>query len=736
VAAQHSRRPQEPEPALNVKSTIPHLSRPICATIALSIVIFCSATAFSQTSNRAMTYPTSKKVDQTDLYFGTTVADPYRWLEDDNAADTKAWVTEQNKVTFAYLDKIPYRAKVLGRIKQLVNYARYSAPFQRNGNIYFLKNDGLQNQSVLYIQRGFDGKPEVLLDPNTFSADGTVRLTSFSISKDGKYGAYGKTAIPGSDWLDLYVMDMSTRKTIPEVIHWVKYSGVSWRGDGFYYSRFPQPDAAKQLTTRDANQKVYYHKLGTQQSDDTLVYEPADPSYYVSVDTTEDERFAFLQVQNPAKRGNTLAVRDESKGEQAFRPIIAEFSDDSFDPVDNLGDKILISTNRAAPNRKLMLYDPAKPDEKDWTTFLPEKRERLEYVSPAGGKLFVTYLKDVAAHTYVYDRGGKLENEISFPGPGTATGFVGRKDERELFYVFTSMNYPPTIFRYDIAAQKASVFRIPEIPGFKEGAFESKQVFFSSKDGTRVPMFLVYKTGLKLDGRNPTILYGYGGFDITLNPTFSASRLAWLEQGGVFAMANLRGGGEYGEKWHEAGMRLKKQNVFDDCIAAAQYLIDQRYTSPQYLALQGGSNGGLLVGAVVNQRPDLFKVALPQFGVMDMLRFQKFSSGNGWVADYGSSDDEAQFRYLLGYSPLHNIKPSVAYPATLVLTSDHDDRVVPAHSFKYIATLQEKSDGEAPHFIRIDTNSGHGSSNLTKGLEEAADIYSFAWTSMGVTPKY
>jgi len=714
-----------------------HLARPFYAAIALVVIMFGTSIAFSQALAQAMTYPITKKVDQTDVYFGTSVADPYRWLEDDNAADTKAWVTEQNKVTFAYLDRIPYRSRVLERIKQLVNYARYSAPFQKNGYIYFQKNDGLQNQAVLYVQKGFDGVPEVLLDPNTFSSDGTVRLTTFSLSRNGKHAAYGKTAIPGSDWRDIYVMDMATRKTLPDVIQWVKYAGVSWRGDGFYYSRFPQPEASKQLTTRDANQKVYYHKLGTPQSEDTLVYEnPEHPTFYASVDATEDERFAFLQVQDPSKRGNTLAVRDDGKGEKAFRPIIAEFSDDSFDPVDNIGDKVLISTNRAAPNRKIMLYDPKRPDEKDWTTFLPEKNDRLEHITSAGGKVFVTYLKDVAAHTYVYDRAGKLENEIAFPGPGTASGFEGLKDDREIFYVFTSMNYPPSIFRYDIASRKASVFRIPEIPGFKEGAFESKQVFFSSKDGTRVPMFLVYKTGLKLDGKNPTILYGYGGFDITLNPTFSASRLAWLEQGGVFAMANLRGGGEYGEKWHEAGMRLRKQNVFDDCIAAAHYLIDQRYTSPQYLALQGGSNGGLLVGAVVNQRPELFKVAIPEFGVMDMLRFQKFSSGNGWVADYGSSDDEAQFHYLAAYSPLHNIKTDVNYPATLVMTSDHDDRVVPAHSFKYIATLQEKSGGQAPHLIRIDTNSGHGSSNLSKGLEEAADIYSFIWTSMDVVPGY
>jgi len=682
-------------------------------------------------------YPDTKKTDHIDTYFGTQVPDPYRWLEDDNSAETKAWVQAENKVTFDYLAAIPYRARVLERVKTLANYAKYSAPFKKNDDVFFYKNDGLQNQAVLYVQKGYEGKPEVLLDPNTFSSDGTVRLTSFVLSKDGRYASYGRTAIPGSDWHELHVIDMKTHQTLPDTINWVRYADANWRGDGFYYSRYPQPEKGKELTAKNENQKVYYHKLGTNQSDDVLVYEDtAHPSWYLSVGTTEDERFAVLSVQDPDKRGNSLFVRDDAKGDTAFTPIVKENSEDSFGVVDNIGDKLLIQTNRNAPNQKVMLYDPAHPAEADWSTVLPEKPELLESLTATGGKLFATYLKDVSGHTYVYDRSGKLENEIALPGPGTVGGFGGEKDDKDTFYVFTTMNYPPTIFRYDIASRKSTLYRAPEIPGFKSDQYESKQVFYHSKDGTRVPMFLVYKKGLKLNGKNPTILYGYGGFDITINPGFSPTRIAWLEQGGVFAIANLRGGGEYGEKWHEAGMKLNKQNVFDDCIAAAEYLVKEKYTSPKFLALQGGSNGGLLVGAVVNQRPDLFKVALPAVGVMDMLRFQKFSAGTGWVADYGSSDDEAQFRYILRYSPLHTIKSGTHYPAIMAFTSDHDDRVVPMHTFKYISTMQEKNPHGEPALVRIETNSGHGASNLSKNLEETADTYAFVWKNMGITPKY
>jgi prolyl oligopeptidase len=710
-----------------------HLSRKVVAST-LAIV---SLTVSTLVHAQALHYPVSKKIDHTDTYFGTAVSDPYHWLEDSNAPDTQAWVTAQNALTFDYLGKIPYRDSVFKRIQGLVNYAKYSAPFKKNGKVYFYKNDGLQNQSVLYVQQGDHGTPEVLLDPNTFSPDGTIRLAAFDLSKNGRYAVYGRTAIPGSDWTNLYVMDMATHTTLPEVIHWVKFSSGAWHGDGFYYSRYPEPVKGQELTARNQNQKVYFHKIGTPISADTLVYEdPAHPNFFVDVGTTEDERYAVLSVQDPTKRGNSLAVRDDNLGEKTFTPVVKEITESSYSVLDNAGDHLLIVTNHDAPNQKVMAYDPKAPAEADWKTILPERPELLDSITTAGGKLFATYLKDVTAHTYVYDRSGTLENEIALPGPGSVGGFGGEKGDKDVFYVFTTMNYPPTIFHYDIATRTTSLFRAPEIPGFDAAQYESKQVFFNSKDGTRVPMFLVYKKGLKLDGTNPTILYGYGGFNITLNPTFSAARIAWLEQGGVYAMANLRGGGEYGEKWHEAGMRLNKQNVFDDCIAAAEYLIREKYTSPQRLALLGGSNGGLLVGAVINQRPDLFKVAVPEVGVMDMLRFQKFSAGAAWVSDYGSSDDPIQFKYLLGYSPLHNIKAGVTYPATLVITSDHDDRVVPAHSFKYTATRQEKSTGDAPVLIRIETNSGHGSSNLSKGLQETADIYSFIWNNMGVVPKY
>ena len=705
---------------------------PLCVLALVAACLSASAAA-----SESILYPPTAKVDQLDDYFGTKVADPYRWLEDDNSAATKAWVEAENKATFGYLDRIPFRAAVRERVRALANYPKYSAPFQKNGDLFFYKNDGLQNQPSLYVQKGLDGTPELLLDPNTFSADGTVRLSSFQLSLDGRHAAYSRTAIPGSDWHDIYVMDMTTRRTLPEVLHWVKFSEASWRGDGFYYSRFPEPAKGSELTVLVEHQKVYYHRVGSEQASDVLVYEDtAHPGRFNGVDTSEDERFAILVSREPGKRGNNLWVRDESKGEAEFRPIVAEIGEDRFDVVGNVAEQLLVLTNRAAPNWKVMRVDPAHPDFGDWRTVLAEQDDPLERVTTAGGRMFAHYLKDVTSRVQVHGLDGGLQNRIALPGPGNVDGFRGESGDRDVFYVFTSMNQPPTIFRYELGERRTTLFRTAEIPGFDASRYESRQVFFKSRDGTRVPMFVVYKKGIKLDGRNPTILYGYGGFNITLNPYFSSNRVAWLEQGGVFAMANLRGGGEYGESWHEAGTRLKKQNVFDDCIAAAQYLIAEGYTAPDRLALQGGSNGGLLVGAVVNQRPDLFKVALPQFGVMDMLRFQKFSAGAGWISDYGSSDNETEFKYLLGYSPVQNIKAGVSYPATLVTTSDHDDRVVPAHSFKYIATLQEKAGGDAPKLIRIETNSGHGASNLTKALDETGDIFSFVWASMGLTPVY
>ncbi|MGD0578714.1 MAG: prolyl oligopeptidase family serine peptidase, partial [Bryobacteraceae bacterium] len=646
-------------------------------------------------------------------------------------------VEAENKVTFGYLERIPYRQQVLTRLKQLYNYPKYTAPFRKLDNFFYRKNDGLQNQSVVYIQKGLEGAPQVFIDPNKFSADGTSRLGLLELSKNGRYAAYMVSG-GGSDWVEGSVMEVATRKLLPDHLKWIKFTGAAWSGDGFFYSRFPKPEGGHDLSAKNENMMVYFHRVGTPQEQDELIYaDKAHPMREHSVGTTEDERFAFLVVADPAtgKKGNALYFRDLSKGEKTWTPIVAEITEDEYGPIDNIGGKFLIRTNHKAPNWKVVLYDPSKPAA-PWSDVIGEKPEAMESASTAGGKLFVTYLKDVTTRAYVYSLDGKLENEIQPPGPGTAGGFGGNHDDKFVFYSFTSLNYPPTIFRYDIATRASSVFRAPEIPGFDPARYEEKQVFYHSKDGTRVPMFLIHKKGLKLDGTNPTLLYGYGGFNITMNPAFSSTRLALLEQGFVYAMANMRGGGEYGEKWHEAGMKLNKQNVFDDFIAAAEWLIANKYTSPQHLAVNGGSNGGLLIGAVINQRPELFRAAVPQVGVMDMLRFHKFTIGAAWISDFGSSDDPQQFQAIYKYSPLQNIRAGVKYPATLITTADHDDRVVPAHSFKYAATLQEKASHATPLLIRIDTRSGHGASSTTKALETIADIHSFLFFNLSVTPKF
>jgi prolyl oligopeptidase len=681
-------------------------------------------------------YPQTRKLDHTDAYHGVTVPDPYRWLEQENSPETAAWVEAQNKVAFAYLEKIPYRARLLERLKQLYNYPKYSAPFRRQQYFFYSKNDGLQNQSILYVQKGLSGDAEVLIDPNKFSADGTTRLGAFGVSRDARYAAYGVSK-GGSDWQEFHVMEIASRQVLPDALEWVKFSGIAWQGGGFFYSRFDKPEKGRELSSKNENQKIFYHKVGTPQSEDLLVYEDrANPQRFHSIETTEDERFTLLSVSEEAKghKGNALYFRDAESGEREFKPIVAEIGEDSFNVVDNVGGKLLVMTDRKAPNGRVVLVDPQNPSEANWKEVLPEKAEPLRNAATAGGKLFATYLKDVATRAYVYNLEGKLENEIQLPDLGSAGGFGGNRDDTFVFYTFTSFNYPPTIFRYDIATQQSSVFRAPEIPGFRAGDYTTRQVFFKSKDGVRVPMFLVHRKGLKQDGRNPTLLYGYGGFNITTSPSFSALRLALMEQDFVYASANLRGGGEYGEKWHEAGMKLNKQNVFDDFIAAAEYLIAEKFTSPDRLAIQGASNGGLLVGAVMNQRPELFRAALAQVGVMDMLRFHKFTAGSFWIADYGSSDNPEQFKALFSYSPLHNIRTGAKYPATLITTADHDDRVVPAHSFKYAATLQEKAAPDNPVLIRIDTRSGHGASSTTKALELTADIYAFLFFNLGVQP--
>jgi prolyl oligopeptidase len=683
-------------------------------------------------------YPVSKKVDQVDVYHGTRVADPYRWMEDDMSAQTAAWVEAQNKITFPYLDAIPYRQQMRARVVELNEYPKYSSPSRRGPYYFFSKNAGTQNQSVLYIQKGFEGTPEVLIDPNKWSEDGTVRLGAFAVSANAKYAVYGISK-SGSDWQEYKVMELATKKTLPDTLKWVKVSGVAWHGDGFYYSRYPAPAKGKsEKSAINEDHRVYFHKVGTPQSQDRQIYQdPANGQRFHIVETTEDERFALLTVSDrgKGKDGNALFARDLSRGQREFNPVIRDIANDSYGVVDNLGDKLLVETNRNAPNGRVVLVDPRKPDEPNWTTVLPERPEPLQGVSTAGGKLFATYLKDVTTRAYVYSLDGTLENEVELPGPGIAGGFGGNRDDTFVFYTFNSLNVPPTIYRYDIATKKSTIFRQPKVPGYNPDAYETKSVFYTSKDGTKIPMFLVHKKGLKLDGTNPTLLYAYGGFNIVQSPNFNASRLALLEQGFVYANANLRGGGEYGETWHQQGMKLKKQNVFDDFIAAGEWLIANKYTSSERLALQGGSNGGLLVGAVINQRPDLAKVAIPQVGVMDMLRFHKFTIGFNWIADYGSSDDPEEFKALYAYSPLHNIKAGVKYPATLVTTADHDDRVVPAHSFKYIATLQEKASKDTPILIRIDTKSGHGASAFLKGLETTADIYTFIMHNMGLKPR-
>ncbi len=707
----------------------------LLSTFSLLLVLAMFFQSFAQ--GIKLQYPKTAKIDHTDTYFGNAVKDPYRWLEDDNSPETAKWVTEQNKVTFDYLEKIPYRQKVKERLEKVFNYPKYSSPFRRGDNYFFFKNDGLQNQSVAYIQKGLDGKAEMLLDPNTFSSDGTSRLGAFNVSKDGKYLAYGISE-GGSDWQTYYVMDVATKKLLVDRIEWVKVSGLSWQGHGFYYSRYDAPPDGKKLSSKNEYHKVYYHKVGTPQSEDELIYSDKDnPQRFHFAGTTEDENFLVLSISDrgKGKRGDALFFRDVSKGEKNFTPIIGEVGDDSFDFIDNVGDKFLILTNKNAPNNRLILFDPKNPDEKNWKDILPNRDEPLNSVTTSGGKIFATYLKDVTSRVYVYDLNGKLENEVELPALGTVGGFGGEREDKFVFYTFTSFTFAPTIYRYDIENKKSTLFRAPEID-FKATDYETKQVFYPSKDGTKVPMFLIHKKGLKLDGSNPVLLYGYGGFSVNLLPSFNPLLIPIFEQGGVYALANLRGGNEYGEKWHEAGRKLNKQNVFDDFISAGEYLIKEKYTSPEKLAIQGGSNGGLLVGAVINQRPELFKVAIPQVGVMDMLRFQKFTIGWNWIPEYGSSEqDEANFKNLYRYSPIHNIKET-KYPATLVTTADHDDRVVPAHSFKYAATLQEKHRGDSPVLIRINVNSGHGASSTSKRIEETADIYSFIFYNLGVTPNY
>jgi len=697
------------------------------------LALAASATGAQQPA--ALTYPATRTVPHIDDYHGTKVADPFRWLEDDTASAVRKWVAEENAVTFGYLARIPYRAALLDRLKQLSNYPRTSMPVRRKGWVWYSRNSGLQNQSVYYIQRGLDGAPEVLVDPNTLTADGTTRVGGFQLDDAGTHLGYTLSRA-GSDWQEIHVMDPVTRRDLPDVVRWVKVSGIAWQGNGFYYSRYPTPaDTTKALSAANENHQVFYHALGTEQSRDRLVFsDPANPLRFHTANTTDDERFLILTISDRGKGqdGNALWVRDRAAGDTAWRRVIAGF-DKQFDVIDNEGGALLVLTNAGAPNRRVVRIDPAAPAESNWTVIIPEQKEALEGVANVGGHLFASYLKDVATRVVEFRYDGTKVRDVTLPGVGTASFGSGERTDTDAFFSFTSFTAPPTTYRFDIASGASTVHQQPTLP-FDPSRFETRQVFATSKDGTKIPMFIVAKQGLVLDGRNPTLVYGYGGFNISSRPGFSASRIAWLEQGGVFVQVNMRGGGEYGESWHRAGMMANKQNVFDDFIAAAEWLVANKYTSKDRLAMQGASNGGLLVGAVMAQRPDLFKVALPAVGVMDMLRFQKFTIGWNWIADYGSSDDPAGFKYLVKYSPLHNLKDGTAYPATLVTTADHDDRVVPAHSFKFAARLQQAHRGTNPVLIRIATSSGHGSSSLTKGLEETADLYAFTMYNLGMTP--
>lgn len=686
------------------------------------------------TKNEKINYPETRKTDTIDVYFGTQVADPYRWLEDDNSEETAAWVKAQNDVTNAYLAKIPFRDQVRERLTSMWNYPRYGVPFKKGGKYFFFKNDGIQNQSVLYIQDSLQAEPRVFLDPNKLSEDGTTALGTYSVSKDGKYFAYAISKA-GSDWNEIYVMETETGKQLADKLEWVKFSGISWRENGFYYSRYDKPAGGGVLSSKNEYMKVYYHVVGDPQEKDVLVYENRNyPLRNYGITATEDGRYLVLG-ESESTSGNSLYIKDLENPQAGFVKIAEGFRFD-YSYISNQDGKFLILTNADAPKYRLIEVDLSTPAPENHRIIIPEREEVLVSAEVAGGRIVCEYMKDATNRLYVYTTEGSFVHEVNLPGPGTIAGFEGKKDENEAFFAFTSFTYPSTVFVYDILNNTSKVFFDSELD-FDPAKYESKQVFYTSKDGTKVPMFIVHKAGLNLDGNNPVYLYGYGGFNVSLTPVFSVSRLLFIEQGGVFAMPNLRGGGEYGEAWHRAGTKLQKQNVFDDFIAAAEYLIAEKYTQPEKIAIAGGSNGGLLVGACMTQRPDLFAVALPAVGVMDMLRFHKFTIGWAWTEDYGSSEDSVQFQYLLGYSPLHNLKPGTCYPATLVTTADHDDRVVPAHSFKFAATLQEHQSCNNPALIRIETNAGHGAGKpVSKMIDEATDIWSFTMYNLGMKPSF
>ncbi len=704
----------------------------ITVFLAVSVLVLAMLTGCG--SKAMIEYPVGKKVEHADDYFGRKVADPYRWLEEMDSPDTKAWVEAQVKVTDKYLGGISFRNDIKKRFTEIWNYEKYTVP-HKEGNYYvYKKNDGLQEHSPVYIQEGLDGEPRVLLDPNTFSEDGSVSLTGYDFSQDYKYVAYGISR-GGSDWREYFVQEVASGKKLEDYIQWIKFSGLSWHKDGFFYSRYDKPEAGKELKASNLFQKLYYHKLGTPQSADVLVYQDTrNPRIGFNGQVSDSGRYLVIVAWEGAANENLLFVKDLQK-DSPVAPVVDKKLG-RFWFVGQQGDRIVVQTDYKAPNFRVVSIDPAKPAEENWIEIVPESANAMEVASLVGGRLIARYLKDASSVVTVYDEAGKKLYDVELPGIGSVEGFIGKQDHQEVFYQYSSLNYPPTVFRYDMKEKKSDIFKKPEVP-FSVDEYVTERVFYQSKDGTKIPMFLAHKKGIELDGHHPALLYAYGGFNSSMTPSFRVSIMPLLENGGVYAMACLRGGGEYGETWHRAGMLEKKQNVFDDFIAAAEYLIKMNYTSPKRLAVYGGSNGGLLIGAVINQRPELFRVAIPAVGVMDMLRYHKFTIGWAWAGEYGSSDNKEQFEYLIKYSPLHNIGGSLDYPATLVTTADHDDRVFPAHSFKYIATLQETYKGANPVLVRIETKVGHGAGTSTsRSIEYNTDLYSFIFANMGITPVY
>ena len=685
-------------------------------------------------SETKFNYPMTVKVDSVDTYFGQPVPDPYRWLEDDQSAQTGEWVKQQNAVTFGYLDSIPFREKVRDRLTQIWNYPKTYAPWKSGGKYFFAKNNGLQNQSVYYMMEKLGDEPVEVLDPNLLSADGTVSLTAFSVSDDGRYLGYGISR-GGSDWNEFFVRDLSTGKDLSDHLKWIKFSGISWYGDGFFYNRYPQPRAGDELKGTNSDSRIYFHKLGDPQEKDVLVYEdPEHPNWSFGGSVTDDLKLLIIGVTESTS-GNALYYKRLDQPNASVVKVVADFDND-YSVVEHINGWLYVHTNYQAPRYQLIRIDVNNPARENWQVVIPESEtDVLRGVTAVGGSFVGNYMRDAHSVVKVFDLKGDYRHDVEMPSLGSVGGFGGKLTDDITFYTFSSYTYPAVVYKYDVVTNHSEVYSTTALD-FNFDHYETKQVFYTSKDGTQIPMFVVAKKGITLDGNNPVWLYGYGGFNVSLNPGFDVRRLVWLENGGVYAVANIRGGGEYGEKWHKEGTLMNKQNVFDDFIAAAQYLIDQKYTNPSKIAIQGGSNGGLLIGAVVNQAPGLFRVALPAVGVMDMLRYHKFTIGRFWATDYGTSEDsEAMFNYLKGYSPLHNISSSAAYPAVLVTTADHDDRVVPAHSFKYIATLQEHYKGVNPVMIRIESQAGHGAGMPTsKIIDEWTDLYSFTFDQMGMKP--